>query len=241
MNLTHGSLFTGIGGIDLGFERAGIHTRWQVERDANCLQVLERHWPMTERYEDVTTIDPYMLDEVDIISGGFPCQDISSAHTATERKYLDGDKSGLWSHFERVVAAARPRWVVVENVASNWRRWVPDVRAALAGHGYASVPLELSAAEVGAPHPRRRIFIVANADGDGEPARALNAKARELSKVPGSDWHGRPTIPEHLRVDDGVSDGMDTTRLRMLGNSVVPQVAQVIGEMLVSVDGGGVA
>jgi len=111
--LTHGSLFAGIGGFDLGFERAGIETVWTVEKDANCNQVLATHWPNVRRHTDVKEVGRHNLSPVDIISGGFPCQDLS---VAGRREGLAGDRSGLWFEFARIVGEMAPQWVVVENV-----------------------------------------------------------------------------------------------------------------------------
>jgi len=111
--LTHGSLFSGIGGFDLGFERNGIETVWQVEKDKNCQQILGQHWPDVERLEDVRECGRHNLSPVDIISGGFPCQDLS---VAGRREGLAGDRSGLWFEFARIIEEMAPQWVVVENV-----------------------------------------------------------------------------------------------------------------------------
>jgi DNA (cytosine-5)-methyltransferase 1 len=94
--LTFGSLFSGIGGFELGFENAGMHCLWQCEIDKACLEVLEKHWPDTRRYEDVRTIGKGNLEAVDIICGGFPCQDLS---IAGRREGLSGERSGLWSEY----------------------------------------------------------------------------------------------------------------------------------------------
>jgi len=158
-----GSLFSGIGGLDLGLEWAGLgRTVWQCEIDPFCRGILARHWPEAERYTDVTTLDAARLPDVDVICGGFPCQDVSSAGRAAG---IDGERSGLWYHFARIVEAKRPRIVVVENVASGQGRWLPTVRRDLHVLGYGTRAIALSAADVGAPHLRRRIFVVANTDG----------------------------------------------------------------------------
>lgn len=160
MNLSIGSLFAGTGGLEIGLEQSGIgHTVWQVEKDAKCRAVLARHWPSAKRYEDVRSVGAGTLSQVDLICGGFPCQDVSSAG---KRAGLSGARSGLWFEFARVVAELAPRWVVVENVASGASRWVDAVRESLEQHGYASLPVPISASDCGAPHRRARIFIVAH-------------------------------------------------------------------------------
>lgn len=156
-----GSLFSGIGGLELGLERAGLgHTVWQVEIDPFCRAVLARHWPQVERHVDIKEASASTLAPVDLICGGFPCQDVSAAGKGAG---LDGERSGLWYEYRRIVAELRPRLVVVENVASGARRWVDTVCDGLDALGYRPRPFALSAADVGAPHLRRRVFVVANA------------------------------------------------------------------------------
>src|SRR5437868_5460774 len=119
-----GSLFSGIGGFELGFERAGMRVSWQVEQDAYCRAVLARHFPDAARFEDVREVGAQNLDPVDLICGGFPCQDLSSAGRGAG---IDGARSGLWSEFARIVCELRPRYVVVENVPAlltgKGKRW----------------------------------------------------------------------------------------------------------------------
>lgn len=156
-----GSLFSGIGGLELGLERAGIgRVVWQCEINPFCRDVLAKHWPDATRFEDVT--QPRDWPAVDLICGGFPCQDVSSGG---KRKGLSGDRSGLWFHFARIVQQVAPSWVVVENVTSGKRKWLPTVRRNLHLLGYASVALGIAARDVGAPHRRERVFVVAHANG----------------------------------------------------------------------------
>lgn len=152
-----GSLFSGIGGLELGLERAGLGSvAWQVEIDPYCRDVLARHWPSAKRFGDVkkTTKLPF----VDVVCGGFPCQDISGAGRGAG---LAGERSGLWSEFARIVREIGPEIVIVENVASGARRWLPFVRRDLHLLGYRTRAIALSAFDVGAPHVRRRVFVVA--------------------------------------------------------------------------------
>ena len=111
--LTFGSLFAGIGGFDLGLERAGMVCKWQVEIDEYATRVLEKHWPTVRRWNDVRTFPPEGDWNVDVICGGFPCQDISVAGKGAG---LAGARSGLWYEFARIIRHIRPRWVIVENV-----------------------------------------------------------------------------------------------------------------------------
>lgn len=165
-----GSLFSGIGGLEKGLEDAGLGSvAWQVEQDPYCLAVLAAQWPNATRYTDVRTVGASVLAPVDLLCGGFPCTDVSSAGKRAGLGTADNptERSGLWYEFDRIIGELRPAWVVVENVASGAARWLPRVRRALGARGYESVPLGISAAEVGARHRRERIFVVARrADPD---------------------------------------------------------------------------
>ena len=160
--LTVGSLFSGIGGLELGLEWAGLGpVVWQVEQDEYCRRVLEKHWPHADRsVKDVRIAGRGNLQPVDIICGGFPCQDISYAGKGAG---LAGERSGLWYEYARIVGELRPRFVVVENVAALLTRGVGDVLGTLAGLGYDAIWTTIRASDVGAPHRRERLFVVAYA------------------------------------------------------------------------------
>ncbi len=169
-----GSLFAGIGGFELGLERAGFEIEWQVEIDPYCRAVLERHFPRARRFEDVREVGAANLAEVDVICGGFPCQDLSSAGKGAG---IDGARSGLWSEFARIVRELRPRYVLVENVPAlltgKGKRWdrapIGRVLGDLAEIGYDAEWARLSAREFGAPHLRQRVWIVAYPGLDADP------------------------------------------------------------------------
>lgn len=227
-----GSLFSGIGGLELGLERAGLgETVWQCEIDPYCRKVLRKHWRHTRIYEDIVG---QSFPGVDLICGGFPCQNLSAAG---RKEGLAGEKSWLWREFFRVICEIMPEWVVVENVQHTWRRWVPYVRGDLARLGYWSAPLQVSAAETGAPHLRKRVFVVAassahgwhaaNPEGigcdpwSGQPPEMQSCGSAEEA---GAFWAAEPGV---CRVAYGVPNRLD--RLRALGNAVVPQCAELIG------------
>lgn len=226
---TFGSLFSGIDGLGLGLERAGWELRWQVEIDGWCRRVLGKHWPHVRRFADIREISAEEREPVDLIAGGFPCQDISSARTRNARAGLTGSQSGLWTEFRRFIWALGPTWALIEN-SDQWRRWVPAARADLARMGYASLPVVLQAGSFGAPHRRPRCFVVAHADGESEPLRSLHAAVASLRPLPMGSGHWRTSPPGGFRVDDGVPDGVH--RSQGLGNAVVPQVAEWIGRRL---------
>src|ERR1700733_14434394 len=150
MQLTMGSLFAGIGGFDLGFERAGFKTVWQVEKNAFCRRVLRRRFPDADRrVTDVGFAGARNLLPVDVICGGFPCQDISNAGL---RAGIEGERSGLWFHMHRIIGELRPRYVVIENVAALLQRGMGDVLGALAALGYDAEWAVIPAAAIGARH-----------------------------------------------------------------------------------------
>lgn len=155
---TLGSLFAGIGGIDLGFERAGFKTAWQVEIDPYCRRVLARHFPDAERFEDVRNVGAGNLRRVDVIAGGFPCQDISLAGKGAG---IDGERSGLVFEFIRIIGELRPSFVLMENVAALFTRGIDRVLGGLAAIGYDAEWKIISASDVGARHIRRRVWILA--------------------------------------------------------------------------------
>ena len=164
------SLFAGVGGFELGFERAGIETILQAEQDAKCQHVLERHWPNVERVNDVRDIT---TGTADLIYGGFPCQDLS---VAGRRAGLGGERSSLWFEFARVLGAIRPRWCVVENVpgllSSAGGRDFGIILHDLDELGYDIAWGTLDAQHFGVPQRRRRVFIVGGPRGPG-PAAVL--------------------------------------------------------------------
>jgi len=173
MMLTFGSLFSGIGGFDLGFERAGMKCAWQCEIDQPYQNVLQNHWPEVKRYDDVREISSGNTQPVDLICGGFPCQDVS---IAGRRAGLDGKRSGLWFEFARIIDELDPRWVVIENVpgllSSNNGRDFETIIRFLAERGYGVVWRVLDAQYFGVAQRRRRVFVVASL-GDGCSAEVL--------------------------------------------------------------------
>jgi len=158
-------LFAGIGGMDLGLDRAGMECRWQVEIDQFCRKVLTKHWPDVPKYEDVREVGAHNLEPVDVIAGGFPCQDISLAGKGAG---LEGERSGLWWEYHRIIRELGPRYVIVENVRALTVRGLDAVLGSLADIGYDAEWQMLSAEAVGAPHRRDRIFIVAYLGGDAQ-------------------------------------------------------------------------
>lgn len=236
MTLTVGSLFAGIGGFDLGFERCGMQTVWQVEQNDFCRAVLARHFPNAERYEDVRDVGADNLAPVDLICGGFPCQDISLAGNGAG---LGGKRSGLWSEMRRIVRELGPRWVVVENVAALRSRGLDRVLRDLDESGYDAEWDCIPASAVGASHQRDRLWLVAYPARNGEVGAEASPGTERQRAWPGrpegregafgiaSGESGRWPEPDVGRVAHGVPARVD--RLSALGNALVPQIAEWIG------------
>jgi len=265
-----GSLFSGIGGLELGLERAipNSKTVWQVEKDPYARAVLAKHWPEAKRYNDVEKVGAHNLEPIDICVGGFPCQDLS---IAGKRAGIDGARSGLWREFARIIGELRPRFVIVENVPTLRLRGMDRVLGNLAAFGYDAVWDCIPAQAVGANHRRDRLFIVATmahadserqlqqkgtiknkwgrlsnggpkmADPNGArlqghrptrdarqvcPQKTVGLFSRSLGYV--QAWEPEPGLG---RVANGIPNRVD--RLRCLGNAVVPQVAEIIGRVVV--------
>ena len=252
--LTFGSLFAGIGGFDLGFERAGLVCKWQVEIDSYANKVLQKNWPDVRRWPDVRTWPQPDTERVDVICGGFPCQDIS---LAGEGAGIDGTRSGLWSEYARIVRELGPRFVVVENVAALLIRGFDRVLGTLANLGYDAEWSCVSACSIGAPHSRDRMFIIAYRSEVGRDRGCGNTNRKhgihsgfnnwEAAKG-GSEWRdvecwiksivedGGGIIPASERggMADGVPYRLD--RIGGCGNAVVPQIAELIAMRILTLE-----
>ena len=212
---TIGSLFSGIGGLELGLELAlDAETLWQVEQNPFCLRVLEKHWPQAKRHTDVRTVGASVVPEVDLVCGGFPCQDVSSAGRQVG---LSGARSGLWCEFARIVDEIKPKAVVVENVVGLLQAkggGLGAVLGPLAELGYDAFWTCLSASDFGASHRRRRVFVVAWK----AMANAYNLRKQQRTKAVGSKagrrnshCSGRQAQPGVARSFDGFSRWVDAS------------------------------
>jgi DNA (cytosine-5)-methyltransferase 1 len=262
-------LFSGIGGFSLGLERAGMRTVAFCEIDPYCRAVLRKHWPDVPVYDDVRSlaVDEGWLvsntdercepteeqlcagrqriraDSIDVICGGFPCQDISVAGKGAG---LAGERSSLWSEYARIIGEVRPRYVIVENVAALLHRGLDRVLGDLATLGFNAEWHCIPAAAIGAPHRRDRVWIVGDAIEPGlerhprhgtfgaEFRRLITQQDGSISATglcDGSDaaawWLVEPDVG---RVAHGVPARVD--RLRSLGNAVVPQIPEIIGRAI---------
>ena len=228
-------LFSGIGGLSLGLTWAGMRAGAFCESDPFCRRILARHWPGVPIYADVRRLDARKLcdDGVwpDVICGGFPCQDASLAGRGAG---LAGARTGLWFEMARLVGECRPGWVVAENVPGLRSRGADRVLASLEALGYRCWPLVVGAVHAGAPHRRRRLWLVAQAIAADPAGPGLEMRQRAAALAPPSlqaerrgRWPAEPGLP---RVDDGFPGRVD--RVRALGNAVVPDNAAMIGRAI---------
>ena len=207
--MTVGSLFAGIGGLELGLESTGrFKTVWQVERDEYASKVLAKHWPNATRHDDVCKFPPDDSDrwKVDVICGGFPCQDISYAGKGAG---LDGERSGLFFEAVRIICDLEPRYFVLENVAALLARGLDRVLGTLASVGYDAVWHCIPAAHVGAPHIRDRVFVIGSANPlcHGEDREANARVTAGASEVGERCEQGRePTSRRGESSNDGNTD-----------------------------------
>ena len=216
--LTFGSLFSGIGGLDLGLERAGMECRWQSEIDPYASRVLAKHWPNVPNLGDIREIDWQRVERTDVICGGYPCQPFSYAGG---RNGTD-DPRHLWPMFAEGIRILRPRFALLENVSGHLSLGFGQVLGELAEIGYDARWDCIPASSVGAPHLRDRVFVVAvDSNSKSELFRTIFPKPERLRWLPEPDVRG---------MDDGIPYRMD--RLRALGNAVVPQVAEHVGRIV---------
>jgi DNA (cytosine-5)-methyltransferase 1 len=175
-------LFSGIGGFSLGLERAGFTTVAFCEIEPFCRAVLKKHWPHVPCYEDVRTLTAERLAadgiSVDVICGGFPCQDVS---LAGRRAGLGDTRSGLWAEYSRLIGELRPQYIIVENTPGLLSLGMGDVLGTLSTLGYDAVWDCVPAAAVGAPHRRDRVWVVAYADNTG-PQRRNREELRQCAR-----------------------------------------------------------
>lgn len=250
--LTVGSLFTGIGGFDLGLERAGMQVKWQVEIDLFCRAVLAKHWPNVKRLSDIREavgyrfdvygyIDAhaqkYLLDPVDLICGGFPCKQTSRAAAIHGRRVgLAGRDSGLWREMLRIIGELQPGRCLVENPDSEW---LGEVSGDLESLGYAVSRTAITAAGIGAPHLRRRVLILADRDrarlAKSWPVGSSEISSPEWLATQRDAWLSR--LSGVVRVDDGIPGGLHRRqRVHACGNAIVPDVAEWIGRRIVEAE-----
>lgn len=237
--LTHGSLFSGVEGFGLGAALAGIRTEWSCESGDYQTKVIKKNFGNGHTvYRDIRTLEnpPF----VNVISGGFPCQDISAAGKGAG---IRGSRSGLWGHMCRIVGEVRPDYVIIENSPLLRRRGLEYVLHGLSEIGYDAQWQCLRGAFLGLQQRRERIYIIAYPVckfGEGEPARPVFREPYLPGELPGvyPGWRGRRDLPEPRTFGsaDGLPDLVD--RNRCLGNAVQPLMAQYLFECIKRFDRG---
>ncbi len=245
--MTHGSLFSGIGGFDLGAEMAGIETLWNCEVEEHKRKVLKRHFPNAVQYSDVRTM--YNPCYVDIMSGGFPCQDISIANVSNRKiwengkvKGINGERSGLWKEYNRILWEVKPKYIVFENSPMLVVRGFEQVLCDLSQSGYDCQWQCLSAAQFGFNHRRERIYGIAYPSKIGcknnieifKPIQEiLPERASRQSPVSISikRFNGKSSY-DNVRMDDGFPYELDKRRIEDMGNAVIPLIAHYLFECI---------
>jgi DNA (cytosine-5)-methyltransferase 1 len=227
-------LFSGIGGFSLGLESVGMETVAFCEQDGYARRVLKKHWPTTWIYEDIKTLTAKRLKAdgigpVDLVCGGFPCQDISCAGKGAG---IEGSRSGLWSEMHRIIREVRPHWVIAENVPALRSRGADRVLSDLETAGYTPWPLVVGAIHAGREHHRKRIFILAYSERFGRKWNRWSG--RKTTKHSSLRIRQLSDQSEPSRMADGVPARVD--RLRCLGNAVVPQVVAMIGQAVLNAE-----
>ena len=236
------SLFSGIGGFSLGLGRAGMRTVAFCEIEPYCQAVLRQHWPNIPVFPDVTKLNGSDIGAaVDVISGGFPCQDVSIAGKGLG---LAGERSGLWKDFARIIGEVRPRYVILENVSALLYRGLGDVLGDLAQIGYDGEWRCIPASKTGLPHRRDRLWIVAyprgsRLSGHIERPSILESAEAALPKfghAAAGAWRSLDNVIDGLRSSDGLSVGAHRYRIKALGNTVCPQITEAIGRAIMKME-----
>lgn len=245
--LTHFSLFSGIGANDLAAEWAGFKTVGQCEWADFPTKVLEKHWPDVPRWRDIhdltgESVRRAGIENISVLSGGFPCQ----PHSAAGKRKASADERDLWPEYRRVICETSPKWIVGENVAgllsSESGRFFGGILRDLAEMGYDVGWCSIRASWVGAVHQRERVFIIAHANSvrcegvsEGQVSRHTVMDTiesqRGLQRMP-DRW--RIPTSRICRVDDGVRHRIH--RLKSLGNSIVPHQVYPIYQAIADIE-----
>lgn len=242
-----GSLFSGVGGFELGAEMSGIKTLWNCEFEPHNRQILQKNFPNVKQYTDVREMKN--VEKVNVICGGFPCQDLSIANVSNKKLWnngecigIKGERSGLWSEMFRIIREVRPEYVLIENSPMLLVRGFERVLCDLSEIGYVCEWQCLSASQFGYNHKRERFFAIAY---PSEKRCKNNTKAfRKLQEVllqptsrqnpismPFKRFDSKSDY-EYVRMDDGFSNELDKQRIEMMGNAVVPEIAHYLFECI---------
>ena len=217
-----GSLFSGIGGFDLGLERAGFDIAWQVEIDEYCRQVLKKHWPAVPCHYDIRSIDWEFIQPVDLVCGGFPCQPFS---LAGKRRGAADDRY-LWPEVVRCLSVLRPTWFLGENVFGLLHLGIEQVCADLEALGYSVAVLGIPACAVDAPHIRQRVWIVAHCERQQFRDERLGEVPRAAGTMQGTKEERQRIRPDIGHGGEAVADATSLhARRRHNGNEPLQRTA----------------
>lgn len=246
--LNHLDLFSGIGCFTIAAKRQGFNTTQFVEIDNFCQQVLKKNYPDIPIHSDITTYSAN-LNQFDIITGGYPCQDLSIANV--HGKGLKGSRSGLWFEYLRIINEVKPKGLIIENVPPTLNRnWLKNVLEGLSKSGYNAIWQTFKASDFGYPHQRKRLFIIAYSDGSRFSENVIisqyfNKRFQKLFKNKIREKQSNiintsidvlfKSLPKSyfLRVDDGFTNGLyrnkinqERPRIKALGNALIPEIAE---------------
>ena len=216
-----GSLFAGIGGLDLGLERAGMECAWQVEIDDFCQRVLTKHWPDVPKYKDVRDVGKENLEAVDLIAGGFPCQPFSVAGKQRGEK----DDRHLWPEMLRVITELKPTWVLGENVPGIIPIFLDEAISDLEDQGYTCETFVLPAVAFDAPHRRDRLFILAYRNGGGRIHREAKVKPAE---------RGKQTRNKFISSDSSLANGNSIRHNKLIQGSLLQERKEIAEDKIKS-------
>lgn len=235
-------LFTGLGGFSLGLERAGMETVAFCEYEEHARLILNKHWSDIPIHKDVRNLDGRQYrGTVDVVCGGFPCQDLSNSG---RKEGINGERSGLYAEMLRIISECMPRYAIFENVTGlltgDDGRWFAKFLYDLAEIGFDAEWHCISAAHVGAPHRRDRVWIIAypsserqQKQGKLKPSISKEKDSyREASRFEYAFRKG--SLPYVCGGHDGFSSRVDRSAIKRLGNSVVPKICELIGRAIIS-------
>lgn len=232
--MRHASLFSGIGGFDLAAQWMGWENIFHCEIEEFQQRVLKQHFPNSIPYHDVTKLDARKyINTIDVLTGGFPCQDLSSSGAM---RGITGSRSGLWFEMFRIITECCPKVVVIENSPNLLKKGFEKVLYPLSEEGYNVEWQCVRASDIGAPHERERVYVVAYSNEVGQLENSFfeGINREKYSKRPSTTTHGAthfngrtyPKIPQNLLLDDGVSYELDF--VGAFGNAIEPTVAYQI-------------
>ncbi len=233
-------LFAGVGGFSCGLDKTGgFETVAVCEIDPFCRDVLRKHWPEAYQYDDVRELTARQLCadglSIDVITGGFPCQDLSTSGSGLG---LAGERSGLWYEYARLIGEIRPKFIIVENSPELLAGWLGDILGTLATFGYDAEWHCIPLAATGAPHGRERAWIIAypagfRQQGQGQLVKSIPSTPeayRQADQLKRAFRQG--DLPYVCGGHDGIPAYVDREAIAALGNAVGPAIPELIGRAI---------